>query len=391
MPFKNVHYVHRSTRIYASLPGNTVFWLTLAYFVVIVYSSLHPLESLRFSAQPPWRFLFRPMTLVGVTTFDTWLNIIAYTPLGFGLVWLFQPAQPALAKLAWLAWLLRLLGATSLAGLVSVVLEGIQIYSAMRVASNWDVLTNTAGAALGASLACVVLAVNHGNRWRGITRTLPRLIAPQRGAIWAVLGLWALAQLHPQGWAFMTAPLSGLISPWLPTSVQTMALPSEQLLNLEIVATTIAVSGVLALLRLGMNPQLRLLGRAVFMGVGLVLIVLWQVGAYTAQYGPGQWRGLMSWGVIDAMLPLACAWLLLVVMPSFVILVLAVALLALHCALAQILPPHPYMSSAVLWQQGRFIHLYGLTHLVSALWPILALAALVLQSRYRHYATQAFH
>jgi hypothetical protein len=47
------------------------------------------------------------------------------------------------------------------------------------------------------------------------------------------------------------------------------------------------------------------------------------------------------------------------------------------------LPAHPYTTSADLWQQGRLIHLYGLTSVVSALWPILALAALVLQSRYR--------
>jgi hypothetical protein len=101
------------------------------------------------------------------------------------------------------------------------------------------------------------------------------------------------------------------------------------------------------------------------------------------QYGWGEWRLLANAGVLDAIVFIGAVFLAWALLPSPWVAVGAVLSLAVHTALAQMLPAHPYTNSSELWQQGRLIHLFGLTGVVSALWPLLALAALVLQSRSR--------
>ena len=371
---------------------NNAFWLTLAYAVVIAYSSLHPLEALRYAPQVPWAFIARGLPRIGVTSFDVWLNVWAYVPLGMGLCWLVLHPSGGRRVANAAPWVLRalvaLLAASAGGALLSLCMESLQSYSPARVASLIDVLTNTAGAALGAMIV-VAAHLLLGRRLQRLIDWLLASIAPQRGAVWAVVGLWALAQLHPQGWAFMTAPLASLLTHYLsagaaPNLVQGIALPPAQLQSLETIAVVVALTGVLSLCRMGLHPRVGVVGRGIVLGLALIVIVSWQALAYVVQYGPGQWNLLLSLGVIHAMWPVAAVWLLLTITPSVFAPVLGVGALALHVALAQMLPIHPYVASAPLWQQGKFIHLYGLTQIVSALWPVLALGALVLQSRYRH-------
>ncbi len=354
---------------------NMAFWLSAVYVCVIVYVTLHPIAAIRWTEARAWAFAFKPWTLQGVTSFDVGLNIMAYIPLG--VVWTRMGQRSA-----WLASPFAAATCASvLALLLSFTLESIQSYSPARVASMLDVLCNTLGAVLGAGF---VQFFHRSQLPMG--RWLLHCIAPHRGAVWAVVGLWALAQLHPQGWAFMTAPLSTLTSAWLPASAPQgfgLALDTVQLRNLETVGAVVSLTGVLALIRLGLNRRLGLGAIALVMLLGLSGLLLWQLLAFWIQYGWGEWRLLASAGVLNAawvLMGVALAW---VVLPSQWVMVGAVMALALHTALAQMLPTHPYSMPAALWQQGRLVHAYGLTGAISALWPIMALAALVLQSRYK--------
>ena len=64
-------------------------------------------------------------------------------------------------------------------------------------------------------------------------------------------------------------------------------------------------------------------------------------------------------------------------------LVLASVLIMAATVLVNLAPPNPYLADSLkVWQQGHFLNFNGLTRLVSALWPFVALGYLmVLASR----------
>jgi VanZ family protein len=370
--------LHNDTMFHPPPQANTNRWITLAYALVLAYVTLHPLGALRWTDAPPWGFVTKPWSKVGVTAFDVWVNVLAYAPLGVGLVGLLGAARVRHWGSARFQGLIHVGLATLLGGALSFLLESLQSYSSVRVSSLWDVGCNASGCLLGALLGVMLRA-----RVGWLLRLLTHCIAPHRGALWAVIGLWGLAQLHPQGWSFMTAPLSVLTSGWLPTQGIQMPLTALQLQNLETIASVVALSGILSMIRLGLHRQLGVFARSASVLVGLAAVLTWQALAYALQYGWGEWRLLANAGVIDALVFVAAVYVAWALLPAPWVVVGAVTSLALHTALAQMLPAHPYTASPGLWQQGRLIHLYGVTSVVSALWPILALAALVLQSRYR--------
>jgi VanZ family protein len=102
------------------------------------------------------------------TMFDIATNLVGYFPLGFLVVLaLHVPRRP------WLAIALATLSAMVL----STVLEAAQTYLPSRVASNLDVICNTAGAffgaVVGARLACPMAGAGPARRPRhGIARAV---------------------------------------------------------------------------------------------------------------------------------------------------------------------------------------------------------------------------
>ena len=358
-------------------PANTTLWLTVAYAMVLVYVTLHPVGAIRWTDAPAWGFVFKPWSKFGVTGFDVWINVLAYLPLGFGLAWLLGQSRVKRWGGKTLQSFIQVLLALMLSAGLSFLLESLQSYSPVRVASTWDVVCNAGGALVG-----ILFAVAIKGRVSWIGRLLNHIIGPHRGALWAVIGLWGLAQMHPQGWSFMTAPLALVTEGWMPVQGRAMPLTAMQLQNLETIASVVALSGMLSLIRLGLHKRLNLIERSVCLLVGLVFIFTWQTFSYSLQYGLDEWQLWANEGVMGAMGFIALAYAAWSLLPAPWVAVGAVMSLALHTALAQMLPQHPYIVNPELWQQGRLIHLYALTSLVSAVWPILALAALVLQSRY---------
>jgi VanZ family protein len=395
--FGRLHYQPPYAAYRSYFVSNTVQWLTLVYVGLIVYISLHPLLALRFDGHTPWAFLSHKWAGVDFHSFDNFSNIAAYIPLGFGLVWLRLGYQlqalsrattlrfssgPGFTMAVRLAKLRAIALATLLSGAVSLSIEVLQSYSPARVASTLDIACNTLGALMGAGLGVWLKG-----RRSGLMMFVTSCFSPQSGAVFAVLGLWSLAQLNPQGWAFMTAPLAQLMYTWLPVQQQGLdiELNAKQLYNLELSACIVAVGNVLSLVRLRLHQSLKVLPRVLYMLFTLGMVLLWQVLAYTVQFGFDGWVLLFNAAVMDALIWLLLAAAALAILPSPTALVLAVLLLAVHIALAQMLPAHPYVNNSELWQQARLKHLHGLTNLISGLWPILALLALMWQSRYKRY------
>jgi hypothetical protein len=151
--------------------------------------------------------------------------------------------------------------------------------------------------------------------------------------------------------------------------------------NLERTSCIVAVLNVLSLIRLSLQPSLKLWHKGVVLLLSLAAIVAWQILVYTLQFDAKGWDLLFSQAIVDSLIWLLGLSLLLAVLPTRIILVCTVVLLCTHIILAQLLPVHPYMSSSDLWRQARLKHLHGLTNLVSALWPILALSAVFLYLR----------
>lgn len=357
---------------------NITRWVLLAYALLLIYASLHPLEAMRATEADPMAFLNasrlrwaggRPY---GVGWFDALSNFVAYVPLGLGLVWALRRRM---------AWARAAALAVVCAAVFSLGLEALQTYHPLRVPSLWDALFNVSGAALGAGAAYAL--GRSGTRFAFLARA--SMLAPHAGAVWAVMGVWALAQLHPQSWVFVTAPLRVL---WGSGALGEVELPflnlnGAALAQLETVVASVALFCALGMLRLGSEfAQRPIWQRLVWMLAAWALLIAWQGMAYLIQYGPQASLGLWGSGVWTACWIAAASAGVLALLPSAPAAALTVAALGAYLTTVQWLPAHPYTTSSALWQYGRFTHLFGLTAAVSALWPALALAALVLQVRY---------
>jgi hypothetical protein len=67
-----------------------------------------------------------------------------------------------------------------------------------------------------------------------------------------------------------------------------------------------------------------------------------------------------------------------VALPRTARLALAAVLLMAATVLVNLSPPNPYLADSLkVWQQGHFLNFNGLTRLVSALWPFMAIGYLI--------------
>jgi VanZ family protein len=163
----------------------TAAWpLALIYAALVIYASLYPFDGWRPVGIAPWTFLAAPVPRYW-TGFDVAANLLGYGPLGFLLALSALRTSPRLP-----AVLLAALGG----GLLSLVMESLQTYLPMRVASNVDLLLNLAGAWLGALMAFALEKAGAIARW---SRFRERWFAAHsRGAL-VLLALWPVALLFP--------------------------------------------------------------------------------------------------------------------------------------------------------------------------------------------------
>ncbi len=203
----------------------------MAYTLVIVYASLQPFAGWRMPPPEVLGFLTAPWPRY-VTANDIALNIAAYLPLGALLFFTLRP--PLSAAFAFVL-------ATALAALLSLALESVQMFLPTRIASNVDLLSNSAGAALGA-LAAMLLTL-----WNNPLATLRRRAVrpgPLGDCGLIVIALWIVIQFHPSAVAFGSGNLRDVfgITPMFMHSSQAYLLAEAAVVALAVAAIGLAIS-----------------------------------------------------------------------------------------------------------------------------------------------------
>jgi len=288
------------------------------------------------------------------------VNVAGYVPLGFLLIAAFRPRVRGAAAFA-----LAVGGAAAL----SLVLEAGQSYLPVRVANNLDVLCNVGGAALGALLGlrlAPLIAEGPFERWRAHAFLAGAGI--DFGLV--LVALWLFIQLNPAALLFGAGDLRDFLAP-----PEGRARRPEFFVSIEAFTTTANLVAIALLLSALVAP-----GRPVrAMLVGLVLAAL---AVKTAAFAIlMRAENVLAWLTYGAQIGLAvgiASALAAVAAPRTARLALAAVLLMAATVLVNLAPPNPYLAASLkVWQQGHFLNFNGLTWLVSALWPFIALGYLI--------------
>lgn len=363
----------------------TTAWpLALALACLVVYASLYPFSDWRDQGISPLHFLDEPLPKYW-TGFDVGVNLLGYAPLGFLL------ALSALrsGRVSW-AVSAAVLGA----GLLSLAMESLQSYLPTRVSSNVDLALNTLGAWLGACCAWALERVGLIRRWSDVRARW--FSSDARGAL-VLLLLWPPALLFPaaipmglgQVFERLESALADALSgtpflEWLP--VREMELqPLVPIAELLCVALGVLIPCLLGACVIRSHWR-RLAFSAIVFVIGLLTSAL----SAALSYGPEH-----AWAWLDAPVQVGVGFaavlaLLLLAVPQRASAALALLALAVHLSLLNQAPADPYFAQTLqIWEQGRFIHFYGLVQWLGWLWPYAVLVYLVLRLSGRESALAA--
>ncbi|MDB5884047.1 MAG: VanZ family protein [Polaromonas sp.] len=346
--------------------------LALALVCLIVYASLYPFGEWRNQGIAPWGFLASPLPKYW-TGFDVGANLLGYAPLGFLL------ALSALGRrrAVWAASLAVLAAAA-----LSLTMETLQSYLPSRIPSNVDLGLNTLGALLG---ACCALALEHSGlvgRW---SRLRARWFSPDARSVLVLLLLWPIALLFPAavplGLGQVFERLESALAEGLADSpfLEWMPVRELELQPLVPLAELVCVAlGALIPCLLAYCVIRAVWHRAVFAVAALAGGLAVSALSAALSYGPEHaWAWLdvpVQAGVGLAVLLAA----LLLALPRRVAAALALLALVIQLSLLNQAPADPYFAQTLqIWEQGRFIHFYGLIQWLGWLWPYAALVCLV--------------
>ena len=158
--------------------------LGLLFAGLVVYASLYPFEGWRVQGVAPLAFLAAPLPQYW-TGFDVLSNLVGYAPLGFLLTVALLRAGMAMRAALW---------ATLACAALSLSVETLQTFLPARVPSHIDLALNTAGAAIGATLANVLQRLGWLDVW---SRWRADWLAPHAHGGLVLLALWPFALLYP--------------------------------------------------------------------------------------------------------------------------------------------------------------------------------------------------
>jgi VanZ family protein len=161
-------------------------YFAILYGVMIVYASLEPFSGWMAPLPGTPFFLFAPWP-ARFTRYDIAINVVAYVPFGFFVAMTGRHTRAAT----------RFAIATAMAALLSATMETTQMFLPSRDASTIDLVSNTAGGALG-GLAALVLNGTPGLRARiGQWRRRVFLGGRSGDLGLALLGIWLMAEVNP--------------------------------------------------------------------------------------------------------------------------------------------------------------------------------------------------
>ena len=307
---------------------------------------------------PPFAFLFTPWSR-WIGAFDIAVNVLGYLPYGLLCVAALYPRVKGTAAFA---------AALASGALLCILLEAGQNYLPTRFATNLDVLANVAGIAAGALLG-VRLApwlLEHGPYRRMRSAAFLPGAAVDLGLV--LLGLWLFTQLNPATLLFGTGDLRDLLA--VPQGAQPRA--PEYFVSIEAItaaANLVTVALLVSALAAPGRPV-----RAMF--IGLVAAAL-AVKAFAFALLRADALVWLTPGARDGLIAGVLFGLAAVALPRTARLGLAAVLIVAAAVLVNLAPPNPYFAAILrVWHQGHFFNFNGLTRLVSAAWPFIAVAYL---------------
>lgn len=347
----------------------TVAWpLALAVVCLIIYASLYPFAEWRNQGISPLRYLTAPLPKYW-TGFDVGVNLLGYAPLGFLLVLSALHSR----RVSWPVTV-----AVLASGLLSLTMEALQSYLPMRVSSNVDLALNTLGAWFGACFAWGLVRAGLLGRWSDLRA---RWFSPDaRGAL-VLLLLWPPALLFPAsvplGLGQVFERLESALAEALADTpfLEWMPVRDVELQPLVPVAELVCVAlGALIPCLLGYCIVRSVWKRSVFFGAAIAAGITTSALSAALSYGPEH-----AWAWFDSPVQAGLALgallaLLLLAVPRRAAAALALLALAAQLALLNQAPADPYFAQTLqIWEQGRFIHFYGLVQWLGWIWPYAAL------------------
>lgn len=331
--------------------------LSLSYALLIVYVSLNPFDFAFQNGVSILAWVDAPLPRF-ITIFDVSVNILAYIPFGFLLVFAAYPRWRNFVAL----------GLTlSFSAALAFSIESLQSWLPTRVPSQMDWWANLFGGLLGG-----LLAIPLGPQWLSGS-ALRRRFDQWFGVNWGACTLFLLfpwSQIYPQ-------------SSWLGTGVWGHAIFGSidwgtAVVNhvlQETVITALCWLGVALLLSLGLRakaPQWRILNGLLFFTVAIK--TLFSALQFGAEFAFIWFTAGALWGMVVATILLRWALKLNSVQKFW---------LALFCLMSaniaiNILPDNPYFILTLRhWYQGRLLHFNELMQWVSVIWLPVALVWMV--------------
>ena len=334
--------------------------------MLVAYASLYPLSGWRDVGVLPFAYLGEPWPRY-VTAFDIAGNVAGYLPFGFLATAVLHPRLRGVRAFA---------AATAGATVLSLILEAGQTYLPARFPTTLDVLCNAGGAALGAALGQhFTLLIGGGplSRWRAAA------FVPGAGADFGLMliGLWLFIQLNPATLLFGAGDLRDLLAPF-----EGRERRPEFFVSIEAFTTAanlVAIALILAALASPGRPV-----RGLVLGTVLAALTVKTAAVAILLRAENVFTWLTQGAQLGLVIGVAAA-LAAVALPRTARLVVAAVLLMAATVLVNLAPPNPYLAlSLKVWHQGHFLNFNGLTRLVSAAWPFIALGYLIyLASRRR--------
>jgi hypothetical protein len=297
------------------------------------------------------------------------VNVAGYVPFGFLAMAALHPRLRGVAAAA---------VAVAGAAVLSLLLEAGQSYLPARFATNLDVLCNLGGAALGAALGQHFTPLIAGGP---LSQRRAAAFLPGTGIDFGLVlvGLWLFIQLNPAPLLFGAGDLRDFLAP-----LEGRARRPEFFVSIEAFTTAANLVAVGLLLSALTAPDSPVRGM-------LVCVVIAALAVKTAAFAIlMRAENVLAWLTHGAQLGLAvgiAVALAALALPRTVRLVAAAVLLMAATVLVNLTPPNPYLADSLkVWQQGHFLNFNGLTRLVSALWPFIALGYLIFLAARRREA-----
>ena len=331
--------------------------MSLSYALLIIYVSLNPFDFDFQNGIAAWAWLDAPLPRF-MTLFDVSVNILAYIPFGFLVMFAAYPRWRNYVALGI---------ALGLSAALALGVETLQSWLPTRIPSQMDWWANILGGLLGG-----LLAIPLGPQWLSGS-AIRRRFDQWFGLNWAACALFLLfpwSQIYPQ-------------SSWLGTGVWGHAIFGSvdwgtvvinQVIQ-EAVITSVCWLGVALLLSLGLRakaPRWRILNG--LLALTVMVKTLFTALQFGAEFSLIWLTAGALWGMVIGSVLLR--WTLrLKQMTKFG--------LALICLLAttiavNVLPDNPYFILTLRhWHQGRLLHFNELMQWVSVVWLPLALIWMV--------------